>query len=173
MLKTEKIGRFFTRNHKGVIQKMSRMNRFLSDLRYEGKSCYGRNLKKAEILFETLREELSQDMEFEEEALFPYLRVHLPKLEFMIHVLQEEHEALERRLGNFGSLLQALSKKENGAARIRLIDKMRKKGNYLNYFLHQHTWAEQESVYRAVDMELSGNEKGELGRRLAEFRVNV
>lgn len=162
---TKNVARHLERNHKGVIQKIAQLNRVLTDLRYEGKSSYGKNLKRAEILLGSLNEDLSWDMEFEEEMLFPYLETRVPRLEFMIHVLHEEHEVLKRRLDGLDSLLRALFNKEDGAGRIKIVEKMRKKGNYLNYFLHQHTWAEEESVYRVMDAELSRQEKDELKKR--------
>ena len=169
MLKEKKGPKFIEPSHQGLIQKMSQINRTLSDLRFEGKASEGKNLRRAEILLETFANELTADMEYEEKLLFPYLETHLPKIEFMIHVLQEEHEVLKKRLEGLGVALRAFSNVKNGEARVKQLEKIRKKGNYLNYFLHQHTWAEHESVYQVLETGLKHYEKNELKRKSAMF----
>lgn len=160
------ISRFLERSHTGIIQKIGQLNEVLTNLRYEGKPTFGKNLRNAKAIFDSFTNELTKDMEFEEKVLFPYLETHVPKLKFMIHILEEEHGDLKGNLETLCKLFRELIKEGYDGGQIDIIEKMRKKGGYLNYFLHNHTWAEGESVYKVMDVELNKDEKLELRKRL-------
>ena len=90
----------------------------------------------------------------------------------MVKTCEEFERYLARLLKNypkiwrrFHALLQGLSKKAYDECQMGLIEKMRKKGSYLSYFLYNHTLAENESVYRVMVAELNRDEKTELVRK--------
>lgn len=159
------LGVLLRRSHRGVVHRAAELNQALMNLRYEGKPMFGKNLRRIQTLFGALAQELSKDMAFEEQELFPFLETHVPKLKFMINILEEEHHDLRQNLERFHSLLQGLSKKARDDSQMGLIEKMRKKGSYLSYFLYNHTLAENESVYRVMAAELNRDEKNELVRK--------
>jgi hemerythrin-like domain-containing protein len=125
------------------------------------------------LIFQSLDEALKADMILEEKILFPYLETHIPKLKFMIHIIEEEHEDLRRNLAAFRLLLEALFSKRPDRVKEGLIEKMRRKGRYLGYFLHNHTLAENETVYRVIETELNAREKEELNECFNSYRIRV
>lgn len=164
------IGEALQKSHAGVIQKAGELNKALHDLRYEGKPMFGKNLRRARTVFRSLEKELSKDMRFEEKVLFPFLESHVPKLRFMIHIIEEEHGDLRGNLEALQSLLEKLLRAGYDGGQSALVEKIRRKGNYLNYFLHNHTWAENESVYRVMSGDLIAAEKKELQKRFDKFK---
>jgi iron-sulfur cluster repair protein YtfE (RIC family) len=159
---TKSVGVIVRESHNGIVDRVSRLNRSLQGLRFEGKAMAGKNTRILKLLFRELAGELSRDMRLEEKWLFPYLEKHVPKLKLMLHILEEEHENLRSSLESFEDLLDELARRKGGRGGFAVIERLRRKGIYLNYFLHNHMGAENDSVYRIMMSELTPREKAEL-----------
>ncbi len=168
---TKSVGAIVHESHEGVVDRISRLNRSLQGLRFEGKAMIGKNTRVLRSLFRDFTGELSRDMALEEKLLFPYLEKHVPKLKLMLHILEEEHENLRSSLDSFESLLDELARRKGGRGGFAVIEKLRRKGVYLNYFLHNHIGAENDSVYRIMMNELTPREKAELLRRFGKNKL--
>jgi hemerythrin-like domain-containing protein len=165
---TKSVGVIVRESHEGVVDRIARLNRALESLRFEGKAMFGKNARTLKRYFREFTAELSRDMELEERLLFPYLEAHVPKLKLMLHILEEEHESLRSSLGSFETLLRELMRRREGRGGPAVAERLRRKGVYLNYFLHNHIGAENDSVYRIMMNELAPREKAELLRRFHE-----
>jgi hemerythrin-like domain-containing protein len=99
-------------------------------------------------------------MKDEERTLFPFLRVHIPRLEPMVYLLLSEHE-------DFRNCLQGLKKsirqaKKGGASTAVNIERICEQGTYFICMLRSHMWVESHSLHRAADKELRLSEKKKL-----------
>jgi len=158
-MKTIPISPLLEKSHAGIIQSMGDLNRTLTSLRFEGKASFGKNLKRSQNALNAVLTGLAEEMKFEEGILFPYLGSHLPKLKFMIDLLAMEHEDLRRNLDALSGSFDRLKRQKSVAGWIETLEEMRKRAGYLNYFLHNHTWAENQAVYKVLDRELKQEEK--------------
>lgn len=154
--------------HTETLQKTDRLEEVLTNLRYEGKSSLGKNLREARELFDFFNEELIEHIAQEDEILFPFLKIHLPKLESVIGLLQAEHEDFRKKLEGFKFLLGEVKKEDRESERVQLIEKIREQGTYLIYLLRHHIRAETEVIYKVAERELRPDEKEGLARQLRE-----
>lgn len=152
------------KGHRYTLDKTYQMDEILTNLRYEGKASFGKNLKQADALMHFFNKELTEHVKLEEEVVFPFLERHLPKLESVIHLLKAEHEDFRRNLRSFQFSFGELSREK----RIERIEKIKELGTYLIYLLRNHIQAETESVYKVVDRELHSDEKRELAGKIRE-----
>lgn len=155
-------------NHSHIFHETDRFRDILTSLRYEGRPSLGRNLKNIREVLKFFNQELVPHVRLEEEVLFPFLEVHIPKLESVIHLLQAEHEDFRRSLRNFEFLLNELEKEtaDQDLNHGHTIEKVRELGTYLIYLIRSHLQAEDESVYKIVNQELRSSEKKELEQRI-------
>jgi len=158
-MKIVPISPLLEKSHAGIVQNMGDLNRALTALRFEGKTSFGKNLRRSRSALSAVLTGLAEEMKFEEDILFPYLGSHLPKLQFMTDLLTMEHEDLRRSLDALSGLFDKLNRQKSVAGWIETVEEMRKRAGYLNYFLHNHTWAENQAVYKVLDKELKTEEK--------------
>lgn len=130
--------------------------------RYEGKASLGRNLKEARGLRNFFQQELTRHVPFEEGVIFSFLRRHIPRVEPMIWLLEEEHEDLNFYLKTFKEEIEELAKAQGEVERIKILDKLEVTGTYLIYLLKHHLRTEKNYLYNVVDRELKANEKKRL-----------
>ena len=164
----KKVADLLEESHANIINKTNRLNDILTNLRYEGKSSLGRNLKEAREILNCFNQELLPHIKLEDETLFPFLETYIPKLESVIHLLKAEHEDFKMNLRSFEFSLKEIARDNSDPKRAKTIEKIREKGIYLIYLLRNHIQAESESVYKLIDQELRPSEKKELEKRLSK-----
>lgn len=157
------LSRRLRHNHRGLMEGVRRLTEDLARLRYEGKPSFGKNLKKTRASLALFLKHFQSDTDLEEKVVFPFLKKHVPKLSFMLQILEEEHGDLRRNVALLERLTRQLGKK-SAAQGSPVVDRLIQKGNYVHYFLRNHSSAENECVYRVLDSELSPAEKASLGR---------
>ncbi|MBI4372939.1 MAG: hemerythrin domain-containing protein [Candidatus Omnitrophica bacterium] len=160
------LSEFLGEEHHSISQETDRFQEILTHLRYEGKACIGKNLKEVRETLKFFNSEVIQHMKFEEETLFPFLEVHIPKLESVIHLLHAEHEDFKRNLKSFELSIRELEKDASEPNDGKTLEKIRELGIYLIYLIRNHIQAENESVYKIINQELRPSEKQELKRRI-------
>ncbi len=148
--------------HEELFEKTDRLNRALSNLRYEGKANVGKNLKETWEILSFFEKELQAHVDAEEKFLFPFLEAHVPRLSPLISLFRAEHEDFRKNLKRFRLALEDLYGEKSDCGRSESIDKVKEVGTYLIYLLRQHLPAEEESVYKAIDHELHEEEREEL-----------
>ena len=154
-----------------TLKRLESFQKNVTHLRYEGKASFGKNLKRVCEMLEFFNDELIQHLKHEEEIIFPFLETHVPKLEPIIHLLQAEHEDFRRSLGSFEDCFEELLNQKNGAHRGKVTERLQELGTYLIYLLRNHIQAEEESVHRVIDRELSAREKKELENKIRSFHA--
>ena len=152
------------KDHKMTFQKLNQFYEVLRKLRNEGKLTLGKNLSEASEFVVYFKKELDGHMRDEERILFPFLQMHIPRLEPMIYLLLSEHEDFRRSLGNLKMLLGKF--KKNAAIKLSAIDEICEQGTYLICLLRSHMWVESHSFYKAADKELRLSEKRKLIRQI-------
>ena len=150
--------------HQELFEKTDRLNHVLTNLRYEGKTNLGKNLKEVWEILCFFENEVSVHIEAEEKILFPFLETHVPRLSPLISLFHAEHEDFKKNLKRFRLALENFCGEKNDHSRSEYIDKVKEAGTYLIYLLRQHLPAEEESVYKAVYHELHDEEREELER---------
>ncbi len=145
-----------------TLEKVEVLEKILHHLRFEGKASLGKSLKEAREVQSFFAKDLARHIPFEEGTVFPFFKTHVPRVEPMIWLLQEEHQDLNIYLKTFKSGLDELSKVKEERERIRILDKLLITGNYLIYLLRYHLRTEKKYLYRIVDRELKENEKKKL-----------
>ena len=155
-------------NHKDILERADRLYDAITNLRYEGKAAFGKNMTEAGKVLEYFNEELVSHMKLED-TIFVYIETHIPKLESVIRILQAEHKELKVNLEVLGFLFRELSEEKNETRRTQTVEKLKDKGTYFVYLLRNHIQAEEESIYRTIDQELHADEKKEPQRRIDQF----
>lgn len=148
--------------HETAVDEANELEHILSNIRFEGKSSLGRNLKRLRLTLGFFWEELLKHLEIEDCIIFPFLKSRLPKLEPIIHLLEAEHEDFRRNLNTFQFYLAALRKEKNGLDRAKLIERVGETGAYLAYLLRHHIHAENQLVYESLGCDLRPEEEKEL-----------
>ncbi len=151
--------------HEETLQKLELLEKILADFRYEGKTSRGKNLKGALALLDYFNCRLMDHFKMEDKILFPFLIVHLPKLESVIGLLRSEHQDFRNCLRNFSKSLKNISREKTGNHQIREIEKLNEHGTYLIYLLRNHFQVESECLYQAIDRDLHLEERKELIKR--------
>lgn len=154
------------KDHAATLQKTGRLQDVLTNLRYEGKLSFGKNVMEARELLKFFNREMVDHLTLEEQVLFPFLQTHIPKLEPAIHFFQAEHEDFKKNLVGFKLLLREILKEKDDIPRGKTIEKIRETGTYLVYLLRNHIQAESESVYKVLVRELRADEKKDLERQI-------
>ena len=149
-------------SHGEILEQTARLDRLLTNLRYEGKPSFGKNLREAGQVSAFFEKRLMPHMRLEEKILFPFLEAHLPKLESFIHLLEWEHEDFRRTFGGFKLDLKKLTKGKREDGRSAFIET----GVYLLYLLKHHLEAENLGLYRVIKKELRPGEKKKLAQTL-------
>ena len=148
--------------HQEVISKADELHEALSNLTYEGKPSFGKNIMKIEESIEFFREKLFPHMDFDETVIFPFIERHIPKYEQTIRFLIAEHRELRDNFESFESLCTKLKERKSDINRRKIIDKLRDKGIYLFCVIRNHLQGENESIYKAAQAQLRESEKKEL-----------
>ncbi len=152
------------------IQVLDTILDILSKLKYEGKMSFGKNLAEAREITISLGKWLLNHFDEEEKILFPYLEVHVPKLEPAIRILEAEHRSLRENLLSLMRTAFQLRVRKNAAEQNGLIEKLGDGAVCLTYFLRNHVNTENATVHRSVRHELRGDEQRELRHLLKEHR---
>lgn len=166
----DKILDFIEEDDAEALQRADRFEQVLTNLRYEGKPSFGKNLRQAHELLDFFNKELIEHVTQEEEVVFPFLKSHLPKLEPFTLLLESEHEDFRKNLEGFKFLLEEVRKEKSDCERIKLIEKIQSQGTYLIYLLRNHIRTEREVIYKLAQQELRPDEKGELARQVSESK---
>jgi hemerythrin-like domain-containing protein len=162
----ERIVAFLEEEHAHALDKTNRLHDVLTNLRYEGKPSFGKNVQAVDKLISFFDQKLVDHVHLEEKIIFPFLEIHVPKLESVIHLLRSEHQDFRRNLESFKVHFAKLSAQKNDNGRGSVIEKLQEVGTYLIYLLRNHIQAERESIYRMINRELRSDEKKELAKQM-------
>jgi hypothetical protein len=173
LITRKEVSPIFERGHRQAAEEVSRLHEALLLLRYEGKAAFSKNLKESGKLIVSLVDGLMREMDFEEKVLFPYLKIHLPKLNLTVDILQIEHGDLRRNLLSLSGTFDQLRRRKFGRDTVEKIEALRKRTSYLSYFLQNHAWAETQSVYRLMQKELKNDEKQFLKSKSLKYQKSI
>ena len=152
------------KDHKTTSQKLNQFYGVLKKLRYEGKLTLGQNLTEADRLVTYFKRELDGHMRDEEQILFPFLQIHVPRLGPMIYLLLSEHEDFRNSIKDLKTALGEFKRRK--AFKPSTLDRICEQGTYLICLLRSHMSVESNSLYRVADKELRLSEKRKLIKQI-------
>ena len=158
----------FDRCEEETLKRVELLKTILINLRYEGKASIGRNAKEARLVLNFFKKNLIDHFRIEEKIFFPFLKIHLPKLDPVICLLHSEHQDFKRCLSHFQKSLSEVLKKKSSEKRRELIEKLMEHGTYMIYLLRNHFLVETKSVHQVVNRQLRLAERKELLKRLSK-----
>ena len=172
MQKTQRVNSrpaLFNDLQSACLHQANQFDQLLMNLRFEGKASFGRNLMAVRKATDFFRNEVNEHIAFEESIIFPYLVSHLPKLDFVIHVLQSEHEIFKKNFEDLKLHLSILSDGALSAKRLKALHKLQEVSTCLVYLVRNHIWVESKSVYELAERELRPDEKKNLEGQMKNF----
>ncbi len=155
---------FFDQEENEILRQVEDFHKILTHLKYEGKVSRGKNVKAANRAMSRLVGTFKKHRRLQEEIIFPFLQVHIPKHEAVIRFLRSDHEDIKKNKDRLRLSLQKLSKQsvtENG--------KIQELGVYLICLLRHHLELEKENIHKAIKRELREDEKKEIGVRIKKW----
>lgn len=153
-------------SHQETLLKTNGFQEILLKLRYEGKPSVGKNLRDADQVLKFFHGEHSRHMNCEENVIFPFLIIHVPKLEAVIDVLRADHHDFKNKLQLFENLIGELAKDRTDSDRAAILEKIREVGTYMIYLLRSHNQFESVSIHKVMQTELHTDEIEELQNQI-------
>ncbi len=154
-------------DHKECLRKTDQLYDAMTNLRFEGKAAFGRNINDVKKILDFFDGNFVPHMKLES-IIFSYLETHIPRLESIIKILRAEHNELKVNLEVLQFLIDELLKEKNEFKHTQTIEKLKDKTTYFIYLLRNHIQAEDESIYRIIDQGLHEDEKRELLKKIRE-----
>ncbi len=154
-------------NHDEILKKADQLYDALTNLRYEGKVAFGRNINKVEKMLGFFNDRLVPHMKVED-IIFSFLGTHIPRLEPVLRLLEVEHREIKTNLEVLEFLLKELSEEKLEPKRTQTIEKLRDKGIYFIYLLRNHIQVEDDSIFQTSAQELRAQEQKDLLKKIKE-----
>ena len=161
--------RCLERSHQETLLKTNGFYETLLKLRYEGKPSLGKNLRAADEVLKFFHGEHKQHMNCEENVIFPFLMIHVPKLESVIQVLRADHHDFKNKLQVFENLIAELAKDRTDFDHAAVLEKIREVGTYMIYLLRSHNQFESSSIHKVMETQLHADEIEELQSKVENY----
>jgi hemerythrin-like domain-containing protein len=152
-----------------MLRKAKELDMTLNSLRHEGKYAWGQNLKKLSRILKYFDSDVARHMRVEEKVLFPFLRKHVPKLEFTLYLLKAEHADFEEKIKFLKKLIVRLKRKLSGHECRNTLNEACATGVYVIYLLRNHVEVESRNVTEMARDCLKRDENKMLGERLSNY----
>lgn len=156
---------FFEKTEQGILVQIENLEKVLVHLRYEGKVHRGKNIKNAKQTMEALSKTLKKHRNFQEEIIFPYLLVHIPKHESVIQFLRLDHQTIRKSKVRLYRLLERLSEQKPDGLESKILGL----GIYLIYLVRHHIELERSSIHKAVKHELKLDEQMDVAKKAKDW----
>lgn len=160
-----KVLAFFEEEEKEILRLADHFDKVLIHLRFEGKVHRGKNISAANQAISGLVQMLRRHRNFQEEIIFPYLLIHIPKHESVIQFLRSDHQTIRQSKKKLCLLLSKLSETTTYAHD----SKIQELGIYLIYLIRHHIELERTSIHKAIENELNADEKKEVGKKVRNW----
>lgn len=147
------------RKHFHFFAKIDQFYDALNNLRYEGKVSLGKNTKVIGETIKYFKAQVLPHIRLEEDVVFDFLNVHMPKLDPTLRFLREDHKEFKMNLSAFELLFKRFKAEKNDLKRIKIQERLRAKGIYIVSHMRSHIRLEDESIYKVIDQELHPDEK--------------
>ena len=167
--KDDRLFEILDQKHRIALTKTQELYEALNNLHYEGKVSFGRNIKEIEKAVRFFRNELSPHIRADEEVVFPYLSVHVPRLDPMLRFLSAEHNELKIKFKDFEHLFRKVKDNKDSPLLPKELYKLRDEGTYLFCLLRNHIQTESAGVYQVIASDLTLGEKKVLLEKYSRF----
>lgn len=147
------------REHINFFKEIDRFHNSLNNLHYEGKVSLGKNTKAIEKTIKYFKDQVFPHVTFEEDVLFDFLSIHMPRLDPTLRFLRADHKEFKANFRNFESLFKKFKAEKNDLKRNKIQEKLRIKGVYIIFLMRNHIRLEDESICKAMDKEFHPEEK--------------
>lgn len=157
MKKTDLVG-WIRWDHERLGQAIELLDRCVFHLRFEGKQRTKDNIDRIRDHVNYLHDDMNRRMRYEEEVLFPFLSMHIPRIQPLFDLLRNDHLQFE-------SEFKELS--DSVAAGIR--SEILVHGDFLIGLLRSHWLLEGMEAIAPLQDELKRHEKDRLNRLWAKI----
>jgi len=155
--------KFFDGEGEKMLLQTDKLHQALTHLRYESRAYRPKNIKAVRDVIQTLDGILQRHQSSQEEIIFPFLESHIPRHEAAIHLLEAEHEDIQKNTDKLKSSLQKLPE-----AHGNLNDgKIYERGIYLISLVQHHVGFEQRHIRKSIHKELHADEKAVITSRVS------
>lgn len=157
-----------------VNSKLDELKNALTNLRFEGKQCLGKNIGSAVRSVSFLNDKWLNYLEAEEEDLFPYILTHVPKFDPMLSHFNKDHQEQRKTILQLCRVLEGIKNIETDNMG-RTIETCVSVGNYVVCFIKNHMFIKSEIFYRTVFKSLKADEIKQLDQKIqktSEFFLN-
>lgn len=161
----------FSMEHQEVLSKLEELSDSINNLKYEGKLFFGKNTRAIETTMLFLKKKLMWHIKLDEEVIFPFIQMHIPKLDPMLGFLRAERNEFRLTLEHLETLSKQLGDEKDGLKQQRIIDQIKEKGIYAICLIRNHIQSEIESVYKPIDRQLHLDEKKELVKKCLKYNL--
>ncbi len=154
-----------------LLKHINSFESLLLHLRYEGKPSIGKNIKNVRIAFGLLGRELEGHFQIEEKLIFPFLKVHVPRLEPAIRMLSSDHDEIKRCTKKLKEKLMRVryaGEKKTGDWHKDIFE-IHTAGKFITYFLKTHLKVEENLIRPAMSRELHSDEAAQLRERAEQI----
>ena len=152
------------RAHQKTLKNLNCFSEILRNLRFEGRSQWSKNISRAGKLLLFFENKAVGHMRLEENALFPFLQSHIPRVQPLIDLLLSEHEDFRNSLKEMKQVFGCFKKKK--ADTVQTIHALNAKAAYFTCLLRSHLWAESQVLYSVASKELRPDEKKLLAKKM-------
>lgn len=140
----------------------------LTRLRENRQFSYEKNLWDLRGACLIFQKKLLRHIEVQEKVVFPFLEVHIPKLEPAIHVLKGEHTMSKEKFRHL--ILDALRMaEEEGREKTGFLERLSGAATSASFFLRRHLELEGMTIQKAMTRHLRRDEHQELASHLATY----
>lgn len=157
MKKTDLIG-WIRKDHEQLGQAIELLDRCVFHLRFEGKQHTKDNINRIRDHVNYLHEDMNRRVRYEEEVLFPFLTMHIPRIKPLFNLLHTDHQLFE---SEFNELSDSIA---TGLRSDILIH-----GDLLLGLLRSHWLLEGAETIAPLQDELKNHEKERLNRLWAKI----
>lgn len=166
----QKVFKALEHKHGDVLKITDELYEALNNLNLGGKMFFTKNMKiiSADIRF--FKKELFPHINFDEKIIFPFVSMHIPRLENMLYFLRAEHVEIKNNFSTFEGLFKKLHSKKEKKPHFRDINRFIDRGTYLFCLLRSHIQTENTSVYKEIEKQLNRREKEELAYLYRAFK---
>lgn len=132
------------KEHTQILHRVEALSSAVTELQYEGKVNFGRNLKEVAKILNFFKRNLFGHMD-KEDVFFNVISREIPQLEPVFHILFAEHKEIKVNLEVLLFLVRDLEADKGTSRSTQILAKLRDKTNYLLYLLRHHVQVEDES----------------------------
>lgn len=154
-----------------ILQKSNYLLNRLEILNFEGKVYLRQKLQGLQSTIKEACDSFALYIKVEEEIIFPFLGMHIPRLAPHIHLFRRENVEITKTLKEIDRLLKLILSVQNTKERRKHMGILGEKTTFLHYLMVSYFELEDNNLYKSIGKELHADERDLLFRKLIDCRA--